>query len=168
MPGLHHVSDETFLVIGNQLLMGINKLKIVLNWKNTTLFAKTRVTYKTVFPCNSLRSGSTGHVYTILLYPPNFFDECTLSFIASQSLSSNRGLPAQQNQLDSVLLNLPAFFVPMLMGKHEFWDSVEVKSHSLALLAWPFGSHFDMRREKNNTTLPSPCSLKSGKLFVFT
>lgn len=132
MPGLHHVSDETFLVIGNQLLMGINKLKIVLNWKNTALFAKTRVTYKTVFPCNSLRSGSTGHVYTILLYPPNFFDECTLSFIASQSLSSNRGLPAQQNQLDSVLLNLPAFFVPMLRGSMSSWSPWKWK-----VTAWP-------------------------------
>ncbi|KAL1784207.1 hypothetical protein HispidOSU_007223 [Sigmodon hispidus] len=135
-----------FLVIGSQLLMGINKLKIALNWKNTTLFAKTRVAYKTVFPCNSLRNGSTGHVYMILLYPPNFSDECTLIFTASPSLGSNRGLPAQQNQLDSGLLNLTGFFVPILVN-HEFLDAMEVKSNSFAFLAQPFISHFDMRKE---------------------
>lgn len=148
------MSQMRFLVIRSQLLMGINKLKIVLNWKNTILFAKARVTYKTVFPCNSLRSGSTGHVYMILLHPPSFLDECTLIFTASQSLGSNRGLPAQQNQLDSGLLNLTAFLVPILVGIMSSWMpwkwkvAMEVKSNSLAFLAWPFGSHFDMRREK--------------------
>lgn len=54
------------------------------------------------------------------------------SFLLLQSLSSNRGLPAQQNQLDSVLLNLTAFFVPMLMGSMSSWMLWKWK-----VTAWP-------------------------------
>lgn len=144
------MSQMRFLVTGSQLLMGINKLKIVLNWKNTTLFAKTRVTYKTVFPCNSLRSGSTGHVYMILLYPPNFSDECTLIFYCFSESWFKQGFassaePARQwsVKFNSILCTHPT-------GNHEFLDAMELKSNSLAFLAWPSGSHFDMRREKKN------------------
>lgn len=66
------MSQMRVLIVGSQLLMGINKLKIVLNWKSTTLFCQNQSNLKDCFPppCNSLRSGSTGLVYTILLYPP--------------------------------------------------------------------------------------------------
>lgn len=167
MPGLHHVSDETFLVIRSQLLTVINKLKIVLNWKNTILFAKTRVTCKTVFPCNSLRSGSTGHVYTILLYSPQFLWWMYTHFYCFSESQFKQGFASSAEPARQCPVKFNSILCPHANGKHEFLDVVEVKSNSLTLLAWPYGSHFDMRREKNNTTIPSPCSLKSGKLFVF-
>lgn len=133
MPGLHHVSDETFLVIGSQLLMGINKLKIVLNWKNTTLFAKTRVTYKTVFPCNSLRSGSTGHVYTILLYPPpQFLWWMYTHFYCFSESQFKQGFASSAEPARQCPVKFNSVLVPILMGSMSSWMPWKWK-----VTAWP-------------------------------
>lgn len=79
--------------------------------------------------------------------PPNFFDECTLIFIASES-QFKQGFASSAEPARQCPVKFNSILCPHANGKHEFLDVVEVKSNSLALLAWPYGSHFDMRREK--------------------
>jgi hypothetical protein len=148
-------------IVGSQLLMGINKLKIALNWKSTVLFCQNQSNLKDCdLPCNSLRSSSTGLVYMIRFYAPpkkSFFDECTLKFYCFLEAWFKQGFASSAELVRQWSVKFNSLLCPYPSGNHELLYAMEMKNNSLAFLDWSFSSHFDMGRKtkQNNHTIIS-------------
>ena len=111
-------------IVGSQLLMGINKLKIALNWKSTVLFCQNQSNLKDCdLPCNSLRSSSTGLVYMIRFYAPpkkSFFDECTLKFYCFLEAWFKQGFASSAELVRQWSVKFNSLLCPYPSGNHEY------------------------------------------------
>lgn len=103
-----------FSVFKSQLLVGTNELKIVLNWKNTTLFCQNQSHLQDCPSVVFLRCGYKRHIYRILLYSSTSLMKVT-QFYCFKKSQFKQGFASSAQPTTQWFVKFRASFVPTLI-----------------------------------------------------